>query len=363
MVDFLIRLYYTYFILNLMEKWCNNMKKKKISMKDIAEALDVSINTVSLALNNKPGISTETRQSIIQKAKELGYSVSAQTRPLRSIALLLDKRYIKNLSFYSRVVYGITTYASQNSYNVIVDFFSNEMPSLPQAVLNNSVEGILTAGTISDDFLSLLLGTRLPFVLIDFTSYHTAADSVGTQNLNGGYAAAEYMIQQGHQTIGFVGDIHYSNNLRERWLGFSSCIADYSRQAICQEHGKYSILSDIAPSVIQKDYSRLVAEIQALPQLPQGWVCCNDETAVCLYQALGALGIHPGKDISVMGFDDVENSTLVQPALTTMHVPKKQMGETAIARLCARIESPDLPVQNITLPVWLVERNSVIKMK
>lgn len=337
------------------------MRKKKIAMRDIAESLNVSINTVSLALNNKPGISGETRQIIIQRAKELGYTVSTQTRPMRNIALLLDKRYIKNLSFYSRVVYGITTYASQNSYNIIVDFFNNDNPMLPQAVLNNSVDGILTAGTISDDFIILLQKTHLPFVLIDFMSYHIAADSVGTQNLNGGYAAAQYMIQQGHQIIGFVGDIHYSNNLRERWLGFSSCISDYSDHNVWQAHEQYSILSNIAPSVIQRDYSRLAREIQALPQMPEGWVCCNDETAVCLYQALDALGIHPGKDISVMGFDDVENSTLVQPALTTMHVPKKQMGETAIARLCARIENPDLPLQNIALPVWLVERNSVVR--
>lgn len=337
------------------------MRKKKISMKDIAESLNVSINTVSLALNNKSGISDETRQAIFQKAKELGYTIAAQTRPVRSIALLLNKRYIKNLSFYSRVVYGVTTYASQLSYNVIVDFFDNDTPALPQSVLNNSVDGILTAGSISGKFLGLLLEACLPFVLIDFTSYHIPCDSVGTQNLQGGYSAAQYMIQSGHKRIGFVGDIHYSNNLRERWLGFSSCIADYKDSGICQEHKAYSILSDIAPSIIQNDYHRLVREIQAIPALPQGWVCCNDETAVCLYQALTTLGIHPGKDISVMGFDDVENSTLVQPNLTTMHVPKKQMGETAVARLCSRIENPDLPIQHIALPVWLVERKSIRK--
>ena len=91
------------------------MKKKKISMKDIAEALDVSINTVSLALNNKAGISDETRQAIFKKAKELGYSIPSQIRPIRNIALLLSKRYTNNLSFYSRVVYGVTAYAREHS--------------------------------------------------------------------------------------------------------------------------------------------------------------------------------------------------------------------------------------------------------
>lgn len=335
------------------------MRKKKISMKDIADSLHVSINTVSLALNNKSGISDETRQAIIQKAKELGYTIASQPRPARNIALLLNKRYLKNLSFYSRVVYGITNYANQNNYNVIVDFFDNNAPLLPQAIVSNSVEGILAAGNISDEFLDLLSKTGLPLVLIDYTSYDVHTDSVGTQNLMGGYAAARYVIQKGHRNIGFVGDIHYSNNLRERWLGFGSCIRDNAGLGVCQDLYQYSILGSIAPAVIGKDYQRLAQEVQSLSQLPTAWICCNDETAVCLYRALESLNIRPGKDISIMGFDDIENSLLVQPALTTMHVPKKQMGETAFMRLCSRMENPKLPLQHITLPVYLVERDSV----
>ena len=339
------------------------MRKKKTSMKDIADALHVSINTVSLALNNKNGLSEETRQAIIQKAKELGYTLAPQSRPARSIALLLNKRYLKNLSFYSRVVYGITNYANQHNYNVIVDFFDNENPVLPQAVASGSVEGVLAAGNISGEFLKLLSAAKLPLVLIDYSSYQLHTDSVGTQNLLGGYAAAQYVIQKGHQNIGFVGDIHYSNNLRERWQGFSSAVADSRRLGVCQEHGKFSILSSIAPAVIEKNYQRLVKEIQTLSQLPTAWVCCNDETAVCLYRALELLHIRPGKDISIIGFDDIESSLLVQPALTTMHVPKKQMGETALIRLCSRIENPGLPLQHIMLPVELVERESVAERR
>lgn len=339
------------------------MRKKKIAMKDIADALDVSINTVSLALNNKSGISEDTRHAIIQKAKEMGYTIAAQqSKPVRNIALLLSKRYLKNLSFYSRVVYGITTYANQNNYNVIVDFFDNDMPTLPQAIINNSVDGILTAGNISDSFLRLLNQTHLPLVSIDYSSYHTITDCVGTQNLQGGYSAAKYIIEKGHKKIGFAGDIHYSNNLRERWLGFCSCIQDYAADGVCQDHLGYSILGSIAPAVINKDYRRLTDEIQALPKLPTALVCCNDETAVCIYQALDAIGIRPGKDISIIGFDDVENALLVRPNLTTMHVPKKQMGETALMRLCSRIENPELPLQDITLPVYLVERESVVAL-
>lgn len=335
------------------------MRKKRISMKDIAEALNVSINTVSLALNNKGGLNEETRQSIIQKAKEMGYTVASQTRLMRNVALLMNKRYIKNLSFYSRVVYGITNYANQNSCNVIVDFFDNDDPSLPQAILNKSVEGILTAGNISDCFLELLQETGLPVVLIDYAPYHMPADSVGTQNLQGGYIATNYIINRGHRKIGFLGDIQYSNSLRERWLGFLSCMTDNQERGICQEFQKYSILGKIAPAVIKKDYNFLAAEIRKLSEIPSAWVCCNDETAVCVYQALNMMGIQPGKDVSLIGFDDVENSLLVNPRLTTIHVPKKRMGETALMRLCSRIENPHLPFQQITLPVYLMERDSV----
>lgn len=339
------------------------MRKKKIAMKDIADVLHVSINTVSLALNNKNGISEETRQTIVQKAKEMGYTATPPTRPARNIALLLNKRYLKNLSFYSRVVYGITNDANQNNYNVIVDFFDNDVPTLPQAIANNNVDGILTAGNVSDKFINLLNSTNLPFILIDHLSYGISNDCVGTQNLQGAYTATQYIIEKGHRNVGFVGDIYYSNNLRERWLGFCSCMEDNLYSHVSPEHKKYSILTAIAPAVINKNYASLIQEIQTLPQLPTAWVCCNDETAVCLYQALTSLNLRPGQDISIIGFDDVENATLVQPGLTTMHVPKKQMGETAFLRLCNRIENPSLPVQHIALPVYLVERDSVVNMK
>ena len=356
-------IYYIYQVIYRKSGVESFMRKKKIAMKDIADALHVSVNTVSLALNNKNGISEDTRQAIMQKAKELGYTLSAPSLPIRNIALLLNKRYLKSLSFYSRVVYGITNYANQNNFNVIVDFFDNSRPIIPQSIAAGSVEGILTVGNISTEYIKLLNGTNLPLVLIDYTDYTLSTDSVGTQNLQGGYRSTEYLIRKGHRNIGFVGDIHYSNNLRERWLGFCNCIADHQDIQVCQEHRNYSILSAIAPAVIHKDYASLTHLIQSLPKLPTAWICCNDETAVSMYQALDALNICPGRDISIIGFDDVENATLVQPTLTTMHVPKKQMGETAIMRLCSRIEDPSLPLQYITLPVYLVERDSVLNLQ
>lgn len=339
------------------------MRKKKISMKDIADSLGVSVNTVSLALNNKNGISDETRQAIISKAKEIGYTVAVPSRPVRNIALLLDKRYLKNLSFYSRVVYGITDLASQNNCNVIVDFFDNHTSILPSAIVSNSVDGILTAGTISDNFLQLLDSTHLPLVVIDHTSCRISTDSVGTQNLQGGYCATQYLIDKGHRRIGFIGDIQYSDSLRDRFLGFCACMNDNRHLGTSPDYPKYSITGSIAPFVIQKNCAALAGEIAALPAFPTAWVCCNDETAVSIYQALSSLNLRPGKDVSIIGFDDVENCTVVQPNLTTMHVPKKRMGETAFSRLASRIENPSLPLQYITLPVTLVERDSVFTIQ
>lgn len=336
------------------------MGKKRIVMKDIAQAMNVSINTVSLALNNKDGLNEKTRQAIIAKAQEMGYELpSGQQPPLGNVILLLDKRYTQDLSFYARVVYGITQCANRHHCNVLVDFFDIDNPLLPLSVADKTVRGILVAGKVSDGYLALLEVSALPLVLIDYNSFSHPCDSVGTQNLQGSYQATAYLIEHGHRTIGFVGDIQYSFSLQERWLGFRSCMESHAHLGVEQDYTAYSITDPIAPMVIAHDCNALVHKLQQLPALPSAFVCCNDETAICLYQALTALGHRVGEEISLIGFDDIEAGKRQVPPLTTMHIHKRQMGETAFLRLLARIRDPELPPHCTALPVDLVERGSV----
>ena len=336
------------------------MGKKRIVMKDIAREMNVSINTVSLALNHKDGLNEKTRCAIIAKAKEMGYELpAAQQAAMDNIILLLDKRYTNDLSFYARVVYGVTNCASQNNCNVVVDFFNNNNPALPLSISNKTVGGILVAGKVSEEFLSLLETSELPLVLIDQSSFHFPSDCVGTQNLQGCYTATSYLIEQRHRKIGFVGDIQYSFSLQERWLGFRSCIENHAKIGVEQDYTSLSVIAPIAEIIISHDYEALAQILQKMPQLPSAFVCCNDETAICVYHALSLLGYHVGKDISLIGFDDIEEGKRVAPPLTTMHIHKMQMGETAFLRLLARMQNPALPLQCITLPVELVERDSV----
>lgn len=339
------------------------MKKKRIVMKDIAVELGVSVNSVSLALNGKAGLSDATRREILSKAEELGYAhQGAAPAAMQNVALLLNHRYMNNFSFYTQIILAVTSCAGENGCNVIMDFFHPHQPELPAALANGTADGVIIAGTHSDRFARLLLEAGPPVVSIDHMSWNIDTDSILIQNAVGGYRATQHLIDKGHREIGFIGDIQYSISLRQRYEGFRDCVAGNLSAGVNPDSGRYSITGDIAGSIIEKSPAVLLTEIRKLPALPTAWVCCNDETALVLYQALAVLGIQVGRDVSVIGFDDADTCTILEPKLTTMHVYKTRMGREAFFRLRSRIETPGLPIRHISFPVTLVERDSVVPL-
>lgn len=338
-------------------------------MKDIADHLGISINAVSIALNNKPGVSEDTRKQINEAASALGYfstnGDSTLSNKPQNICLLLNKRYLKNPSFYSKVVYGIENEAKKSNFDIIVNFFDNKSFEIPQSVKNKSVTGVLVVGTIGDQFLKELSEYSVPIVLVDHASLCLEFDSILTQNVIGVFNATKHLISKGHRELGFFGDIDFSLSFKERWLGFYECIRESKLHngLSFDKISNYSITGPIAEHVINKNYSALADIISSMDILPTAWVCCNDETALALYYALDILKIKVPEDVSVIGFDDIELCSFIDPSLTTVRVRKELMGETAMRRLLERINNPAIPIQHISLPVSLIERASVKDFK
>jgi LacI family transcriptional regulator len=342
----------------------NKLKKKKVTMKDIAEKLNISINAVSLALNDKDGVSEKTKAEVIRIANELGYlkvSSSNNKDKSKNICILIESRYFRDVYFYSKVIIGIENEARKNDYVIIVSLLDKYTLEVPTCITNKKVDGILIVGAINDNYLEKILKYNIPVVLVDHASFKLPTDAILTQNFFGSYKATNYLLEKGHKKIGFFGEIDLTLSFKERWLGYSECMRRFYNydDKIINKLFKYSIIKDVEKYVFKKDYKKISEMILSLEELPTAFICSNDDAALTLFNSLNSLGIRVPDDISIIGFDDIELCSLVNPNLTTMRIEKELMGQKAVKRLLWRMENRNAHIEHIKLDVKLIERGTV----
>lgn len=342
-----------------------NERRKKVSMKDIAQEIGISVNAVSLALNDRVGVSEDTKALVIKTASALGYfdenSHFLHKNPIKNICLLIESRFFTDIPFYSKVVYGIEKEAKKCGFDLIVNFINTKELEIPSSIVNRKVAGILIIGIISDIYIKEIAQYKIPMVLVDHYSHTISTDAILTQNISGAYTATQYVMDKGHKKIGFFGDIDFSASFKERWLGYYECIreSDINREKLLDEVYKYSIISSIESLIIKNDYEKLASIVSTLKELPTAFVCTNDSSAICLIHALNILGVKVPEDISVIGFDDIDLCEIIIPNLTTIRINKKLMGEKAVKRLMWRMSNISESHEKICMEVALIERDSV----
>lgn len=336
-------------------------------MKQLADQLGISINAVSLALNNKEGVSEKTRRQILQLANETGYLEQSnkynKAFSSKNICVLIRKAYFQDMHFYSRVIYGIESQADQMGYDIIIQFTDEEV-NVPSCVENQKVAGIIIVGFIEKDRIEALSAYGIPMVVVDSTTYGYQVDSVLSDNRSGTFFAVNHMIKNGYRKIGFFGDLDYSLSIKERFFGYAEAMAgimqDGSMQTALLECMKYSLLKNIEQHVLNKNVEAITELLQTVEEMPEVFMCSNDRAAILLMNALRAKGYRIPEDIGIVGFDDMEISTMVVPTLTTMHIAKKNMGMKAVQTLQWRLQNRKAKQEKIILPVEMVVRDSVL---
>lgn len=342
--------------------------KQRVTMKDIAKELNVSVNAVSLALNDKIGVGKETRNLIINKADEMGY-FSEKKRYRKSLAnknicILIKAEYFMNSNFYAKVLLGVEEEAKKNGYEILINF-TDELDRIPDCVKEGRVCGIISVGRISDKSLVELKKYGFPIVAADHSSLAEPTDCIISNNQLGSYRITRLLIDSGYRKIGFFGDLNYSMSIKERFFGYQEAIRSLPSISgypdLCRYVLEYSVLENIEQFVIEQNIPRLIDQIRQIRQLPRAFVCSNDEAAIQLIHALRKLEYRVPSDLAVVGFDNTALSTAASPWLTTVNVPKELMGKSAVQRLIWRLSHLNEPLKNTVLNVDIVERNSVKK--
>lgn len=339
-----------------------------ITMKDISASLNISINAVSIALNNKPGVSDETRGKVLRAAEKMGY-LEKKNRYISTFAstnlcIMMQKIYSDDMNFYGKVLYSFVEEAKREGYDTIIQFFDNNAMTIPACVQKYRVGGIAVIGKISDENIGRLKKYRLPLVLVDHASLMYAVDSILTDNKLGGFIETKYLFDHGFERIGYFGDLNYSLSIKERFFGFrealkrqSGCVPPKDIEAYIHS---YSILSDIEIAVLNNDTQKIICLLKTAQKIPQAFVCSNDRAAILLLSALQTLNIKVPRDISVVGFDNIEMCEKVNPKLTTVNVDKELLGKRAVSRIRYQIEHDGAMAENTVIGVRMIERNSVL---
>lgn len=337
----------------------------KITMKDIAQKLNVSINAVSIALNDKPGVSDEMRLQILRTADEMGYinqkkqylSIFSKT----NICVLMQSYYANTGHFYSIVLCSIVEQAKKFGYFSILNYFEDNDFHMPECIIDRKVAGVLVVGKISDTHLRSLKKVGIPVVLVDFTSLGDPCDCVLTHNRQGGYMLTDYVVLKGYKTIGFFGDLDYSFSFQDRFMGYKQALIQnqiVNTKNLDSYIEKYSFLHNIEKYILANQTTE-IEKILKSKELPDVLICANDSNAFAVISALKDMGLRIPEDIGVTGFDDTPLCEKANPQITTVQVQKELMGQVAVANLMDRIHRKEnIPITQL-LSVKIVERASL----
>lgn len=337
-------------------------------MEDIARLAGVSKSAVSLALGGKPGVSAETRERILRIAKEHGYvpkaSGSAETKAgtltflvFTNSEIVLEQYYQQ--PFFRELIYFIEERCRAEGYALIftaVDLRTMER-DIATIVEDNRSEGIVLLGTNLSKEQIEIITERAPnhLVVLDTCFDTLPVHFVEINNRMGGYQAGSHLADIGHTRIGYIASNVRIHNFEERKRGFMDALKE--RGLIVEEKHEFSV----APTILSSQESlkrQLQAYLASGEPLPSALFCECDYIAISAMKTLAELGYKIPEDVSIVGFDNITESQVVSPELTTVHVAKKQLAYQAVELLIRSIASDDEVKSKLKVDTMFIERAS-----
>lgn len=332
--------------------------KKKVTMQDIADHLNISKNSVSQALTGKPGVSEVTRRLVQDTANELGYDYSnsrkqklAEKKMTRNIALIASDYAFSLKSFFGEIYLSSEKEVRARGMNLFIEPIDSESKknlTLPSVLSSHEIDGILILSHISTEYISKIISTGIPTVLIDHHSPYLQADSILTNNRFGAFMAVEHLIQLGHRDIAFVGNVDISPSYQERLEGYLLALRRYG----IKPNENFMLTNT------QENQAEISLFLDNLQDQPSAWFCVNDGHGFLVSSVLQQRGFKVPEHVSICSFDNGQLSQILTPRITTMDIDLSYYGKKAVEQLCWRMENKEEPIQEILLPTKLIIRES-----
>jgi LacI family transcriptional regulator len=330
------------------------------TMRDVATVAGVSLSTVSLVVNGKPGVSHDRRERVLKVIKELDYITGGRqstTVGTKIIGLLMESlsEASRSEGFYLRIVAGIEETAYELGYQVMLHVYRPAIDPLSsiRELMGRDVDGLIIAndGDITPNVIQNIAEAGIPMVLVEnFQNFPIHA--VTADNFTAGRVMTEYLIRLGHRRIGALGGSDKYSSLRDRMRGYHITML---------ENG-LPLDPSLQPSPVSGNPRKGYVQMQkliALPEPPTAVFAVSDRAAFGAMEAIKDAGLVCPDDISVVGIDDVRDSAYSTPPLTTFSVPKYDLGKTAVLILHnLRLDKSIPPSRTVLIGKLLVRQSA-----
>ncbi|MEC0124540.1 LacI family DNA-binding transcriptional regulator [Paenibacillus pabuli] len=335
---------------------------------DIARLAGVSKAAVSLAFNNKPGVSEQTREHILNIAQTYGYKprTSKPGREIQKSNAIIRFVACKNtdivtehydtLPFFNELIHHITEQVKQHGNTLIISSIDVQELQHELEVLEKEQPsaGILLLGTnLTPPMIKHIQSIHANVVILDTCFEHVDANFVSINNSLGGYQAGKHLVNLGHRTIGYVKSSTRIPNFIKREEGFRAALAEHDLTV------DDSLTFDLHPMRVMPQ-ERFQQAIRQLQEVPTAIFCENDYMAISAIKSLQTIGIRVPEDISVMGFDNIFEAKVISPELTTVHVKKDILAKTAVKLIIDHLDNRENSSAHIYVNTEVVERRSCI---
>lgn len=333
---------------------------KNVTMKDIADKLNISTVTVSKALSDKDGVSDELKNRIKKVSEEMGYRYNTLAKSMKegksyNVGIVVADRFIRDDgdAFYLKMYQSVIKSLSKAGYYGIMEIINSEQEKdmlLPNVILNNKVDGLIILGQMSYEYVSAINSTEIPLVFLDFYDELLEVDSVVSDSFYGSYILTNHLIAQGHKNIAFVGNILSTSSILDRYLGYYKSLLSNGI-----EMKEEWILTD-------RSEEGTYIDIELPEEMPTAFVCNNDGVAYLLINKLKKKGYKVPEDVSVVGFDNYIFATISNPKLTTVEVDIALMSDEAVKAILGKINNEDYRIGRAVINGKLIIRDSVKKL-
>ncbi|GKX30280.1 LacI family transcriptional regulator [Vallitalea longa] len=332
-----------------------------VTIKDIAKKAEVSITTVSRALNNYYDVSEATKKKIIDIANEIGYVPNRSAQNLvkqknNTLAIILsglEKKGGKDNIIY-RLLSGMYSYAESVNYEVVLyttDSAHQRDKTYVQFCKEHNIGGAVLNGIkIDDPYFKELLQSDFPCVLIDILAQGKNVSSISINNYEAAIEATECLLKHNHKNIAMINGRREAQVSIERYKGYVEAMT----KSNIELKSEYIVYADYMEDKAYEETIKLLSNHPEITAL----FCASDMMALGTIKAINKLNLRIPEDISIIGFDNIPLSEYMTPPLTTVDQDFYVMGEKAAKQLLKMIKK-EAYEKNYILQHKLLERESV----
>lgn len=331
----------------------------KISIRKISELTGFSPATVSNALNHKKGVNADTMAEIFRVARETGYISEKSIIKIKLVVFKKNGLILEDTPFFSKMIGAMEEECRNCGYEMVIcnlDQKEAHFNEVRKTILDDSSSAVILLGTeMLDGDLRLFEGMVSPMVVLDHGDETMRFHTILINNEDSAYMATEYLIKNGHKEIGYLRGAYRIKGFRSRFIGYQTAL----RRNKIAIQDKYIVTLE---TTYQGAYENMSHYLESNRKLPTAFFADNDMIAMGAMKALIEKGYRIPEEISLVGFDDLPYSEIMTPPLTTIRVPRAEMGRLAVRKVVSLINGQEEVITKTQVCTKFIERKSVVRI-